>query len=135
MASVERRPDTNTGPRWRVIWWQAGRREQATFADPGYARRFKALVETYDGWPPPTVWDRQHGCLVDDVPSDSPTFRDYAETTLHDRTRANEGTKKTYRAMLERHVHPELGDTPVDEILAKPFGIAELRQATSRLLS
>ena len=26
------------------------------------------------------------------------------------------------------------GDTPVDEILAKPFGIAELRQATSKLL-
>lgn len=27
------------------------------------------------------------------------------------------------------------GDTPVDEILAKPFGIEELRQATCRLLS
>ena len=27
------------------------------------------------------------------------------------------------------------GDTPVDEILAKPFGIAELRQATCKLLS
>ena len=115
MASVEHRV-TRSGDRWRVRWWQQGRQEQQTFAVEAYARQFRSLVDFYGGWPPPSVWDRTHACLVDERPSDKPPFQEYAETTLHNRTRANEGTKKTYRSMLAHHVYPTIGATPVDDI-------------------
>src|ERR1043166_4305866 len=116
-SNPEERPTRHGPSRWRIVWYENGRKEQATFYTRDDALKFQHLVEFYGNhWPPPTVWDRQHACLAEAAPSDKPTFRRYAERTLNDRHTANPGTKRDYEAILTRHVYPVFGNTLLDRV-------------------
>lgn len=116
MASVQYRRWPSGSERWYVRWRENGHEQSRPFYRQQDAEGFRNLVNTFGGLPPPHIWDDNHRVLADQAPSGKPTFRSYAEQALHDRTRASEGTKRSYATILEHHVHPVIGDVPIDEL-------------------
>lgn len=97
MASIEQRVRARATT-WRVVWREAGRRQQVTFADAGQAARFAHLVEGSGnrwpaGWTKPVAAAPIHGL----------TFGQWADRAINSRRRANARTKADYRRDLVRH--------------------------------
>ena len=114
MAWIQARTQ-NAHQSWRVMWRESGTVLQQTFDTQDKADDFKALVEAH-GNKTPRGWILGKGYPEDNPDQQTVKFRDYAETTLAARQKADERTKADYRAMLERHVYPVIGDLPVDRI-------------------
>jgi integrase len=114
MASIEQRTRA-TATSYRVIWREAGVKQQQTFHNAQAAQRFRLLVEgSGNRWP--HGWDRQHGFGETPAERGVQTFREWAEHILATRRRANVRTLADYRRDLERHVYPVIGDLGLDEI-------------------
>jgi integrase len=114
VASIEQR-QTKSGPRWRVVWYEDGKKQQLTLADVNEAVRFRKQVEGQphgDAWPP--GWQKPQKAAPP-VRSGKLTFGQWAETAISRRTRANDRTKDDYRRDLRRHF-ADLLNRPLDEI-------------------
>ena len=114
MPWLEKRTQTKE-PAWRVVWREAGKKQQQTFYDEDEAADFFAAVKrAKNHWP--ADWIKGVGWRDQQTTSTAPTFREYAERTIAARARADERTKADYLRMLTLHVYPVLGHKPIDTV-------------------
>lgn len=97
MASVEKRSTKAGQPRWRVVWWQDGARQQQTYGNQQAAVAFRKRVEGYGNrWPPGE--DPRKPASTGPL-----TFGAWARRAVEQRARANERTRGDYLRDLDRH--------------------------------
>lgn len=106
MASVHSRTAKDGTTTWQVKWREGGAQRSKACPSEKAAKRVKAIVEA-------------HGTFVDlDAAAQTPTLGEWVDHYLAHNTRANEGTIRDYRRILDQHVIPQLGELPLPAVTA-----------------
>jgi hypothetical protein len=137
MASLETRPG-RTATSYRIVWWEDGGREQATFTNPDEAVRFCKLVEgSGNRWP--DGWQKR-AAVAPPRRTTALTFDAWARRAIANRSRATERTRADYLRDLDRHfadLGPKaLADINDDDVTAWTAGrvATDLKPKTIRNL-
>ncbi|MCT1690069.1 tyrosine-type recombinase/integrase [Brevibacterium sp. p3-SID960] len=109
MATIDLRPMKGGRIRYRVRWYESGRRQTATFESESDARGFKHLIEASGG-------DRQKATLqFAQTKREGATLTEVAARWIST-SRGTEDTKSKYRSLLARHIDPVIGYQPIAEL-------------------
>jgi hypothetical protein len=112
MASIEARNRGSAPTRWRVIWREGTAKHSETFLDEAEARNFGRLVEA-SGNSTPRGWTPGFGFPGDFTPPPMPppvegepsmATTDFVLGSAARRVKASEGTRRTYREMVDRYI-------------------------------
>lgn len=104
MASIHSRTTADGITTYRVKWREGGKQTSREAPTMRAAKRIKAIVEAHGRW-------------VDlDAVAEVPTLGEWADHYLMHNTRANDGTIRDYRRLLDRHVLPDLGELPLTAV-------------------
>lgn len=96
--------------RWRVQWRHGGKQPVRSFRTEKQAERFAALLAAVGH-------DRALAALAEPPPEvDAPPLAVLLEQHINNLTGIEDGTKRRYRALGQRHIAPALGTVPVDHL-------------------